>query len=212
MESVHELVLIPNNKGTAVAARDALAKHIYANVLARLYVLVEYVSQFYRALLEHCCREWLELLHESYTGLKVIFIWTVRVDLMRYIKLSITTVMYSQRGELQEISGSIGSRMVSSSAFNCWTTLTTSFVSEEETLAVDIVLLDSSSEPICTAVIKNFVVPLPKLFVLISSSSTDFSCFFSKLHFSSSLPSLSNFSLSRDFSRFSLLFEEVFSM
>uniref|UniRef100_A0A1B0BFE6 Uncharacterized protein n=1 Tax=Glossina palpalis gambiensis TaxID=67801 RepID=A0A1B0BFE6_9MUSC len=86
------------------------------------------------------------------------------------------------KGELQEISGSIDSRIESSSASNCWTTLTTSFVSEEETLAVDIVLLDSSSEPICIAVIKNFVVPLPKLFVLISSSSTDFSCFFSKLH------------------------------
>uniref|UniRef100_A0A1A9ZLA1 RING-type domain-containing protein n=1 Tax=Glossina pallidipes TaxID=7398 RepID=A0A1A9ZLA1_GLOPL len=37
---------------------------------ARLYVLVEYVSQFYRALAP--ITQWLEFLHESYTGLEVI--------------------------------------------------------------------------------------------------------------------------------------------
>lgn len=32
IESVNEYVLIPNNAGSAVAARDALAKHIYAKL------------------------------------------------------------------------------------------------------------------------------------------------------------------------------------
>uniref|UniRef100_A0A1A9USQ1 Myosin motor domain-containing protein n=1 Tax=Glossina austeni TaxID=7395 RepID=A0A1A9USQ1_GLOAU len=40
IESAHELVLIPNNKETAVAVRDALAKHIYAKLFQYIVTVI----------------------------------------------------------------------------------------------------------------------------------------------------------------------------
>ena len=42
----------------------------YFYLQARLYVLVEYLSQFYRSLAP--VRQWLMFLFESYTGLEVV--------------------------------------------------------------------------------------------------------------------------------------------
>uniref|UniRef100_A0A1B0FG41 Myosin motor domain-containing protein n=1 Tax=Glossina morsitans morsitans TaxID=37546 RepID=A0A1B0FG41_GLOMM len=40
IESAHELVLIPNNKETAVAVRDASAKHIYAKLFQYIVTVI----------------------------------------------------------------------------------------------------------------------------------------------------------------------------
>uniref|UniRef100_A0A1A9X1B0 RING-type domain-containing protein n=1 Tax=Glossina brevipalpis TaxID=37001 RepID=A0A1A9X1B0_9MUSC len=54
-------------KITITTTPTKLLRH---KVRARLYVLIEYISQFYRALAP--ITQWLKFLHESYTGLEVI--------------------------------------------------------------------------------------------------------------------------------------------
>ncbi|XP_037896908.1 uncharacterized protein LOC119642021 isoform X2 [Glossina fuscipes] len=68
--AVNDLILKLLTQLIKIAITMMSTKLLRHKARARLYVLVEYVSQFYRALAP--ITQWLEFLHESYTGLEVI--------------------------------------------------------------------------------------------------------------------------------------------